>query len=93
MEKIRIIFDGDDTLWQTEALYDQARDQVAHLISQKGLGAPSVIVEQAKMIDLENAQTQGVKKDRFANSMKETSKFFATSLIQIDHLAMPMKSS
>jgi len=37
MERPLIVFDGDDTLWYVEPLYDDARMRAAALVSSAGL--------------------------------------------------------
>ena len=32
-----IVFDGDDTLWETEALYDDARRRAREIVAATGL--------------------------------------------------------
>ena len=65
-----VIFDGDDTLWLTEALYDDARACARAVIASCGLDAASWEVTQ-RARDLENVATLGHSVDRFPTSCVE----------------------
>jgi FMN phosphatase YigB (HAD superfamily) len=51
--QINIIFDADDTLWETEPLYDRARKKFADLMVEANLGSENEVIRRAKEIDLE----------------------------------------
>jgi putative hydrolase of the HAD superfamily len=65
-----IVFDGDDTLWVVESLFDEARDSVAKLMADLGLDAARWDALQRKR-DLINARTLGVSPQRFPKSCLE----------------------
>ena len=62
-----IVFDGDDTLWETELLYDRARSEAATLAATVGL-SPDEFESLQKLIDISNAQTMGLSSARFPTS-------------------------
>jgi putative hydrolase of the HAD superfamily len=62
-----VIFDGDDTLWETEVLYDQARDDAAALVAATGID-PALFVELQRQIDVRNVARFGLRKERFPTS-------------------------
>jgi putative hydrolase of the HAD superfamily len=65
-----VIFDGDDTLWETEPLYDSARRRAAQIASDLGLdGAEFEDLQRA--IDLKNVELMGLSPDRFPKSSME----------------------
>jgi putative hydrolase of the HAD superfamily len=61
------IFDGDDTLWRTEVLYDQARQAVRYIISSQRIDADEWEVRQ-RIIDVENVAVYGFSSERFPTS-------------------------
>jgi putative hydrolase of the HAD superfamily len=62
-----IVFDGDDTLWRTEQLYDDARRQARGLV--EGAGLDGALWEQLeRQIDVENVEVRGLGLDRFPAS-------------------------
>ncbi|HYP99530.1 MAG TPA: HAD family hydrolase [Polyangiaceae bacterium] len=62
-----VVFDGDDTLWKTEELYDSARAEARAIVSRAGLdGAKWEALE--RRLDLENVSTLGYSPDRFPRS-------------------------
>lgn len=63
-----IIFDGDDTLWETEPLYDRARAESGSIVA---LATGSTIGEfeaTQRALDLERVATEGLSADRFPYS-------------------------
>jgi len=58
------IFDGDDTLWEVERLYDAALDRAAELVAAAGLPPDEWRVLQRQM-DLEHVLTMGMSPERF----------------------------
>jgi putative hydrolase of the HAD superfamily len=62
-----VVFDGDDTLWATETLYDRARQRIRNMLCSVGIdGARWELVE--RKIDLERVATQGFSWHRFPRS-------------------------
>ncbi len=59
-----VIFDGDDTLWRTEHLYDDARAAAARVVAGAGVD-PREWDRQQRAIDVINAQTMGFSRERF----------------------------
>jgi putative hydrolase of the HAD superfamily len=62
-----VIFDGDDTLWATEALYDAARAQSARIAAGAGID-PEAFMSLQKEIDITNVQVFGLSSERFPQS-------------------------
>lgn len=56
-----IVFDGDDTLWQTEGLYDDARRRAREVVEEAGLDG-AAWEELERRIDVSNVE-------RFAHSV------------------------
>lgn len=66
-ERPAVVFDGDDTLWSTEGLYDVARDQARKLVELAELdGAAWEALE--RRIDVDNVKTLGYSPKRFPTS-------------------------
>lgn len=65
-----IVFDGDDTLWQTEHLYDEARSQAREIIEGAGLDGDTWEARE-RLIDVENVDRFGHAIDRFPTSCVE----------------------
>jgi putative hydrolase of the HAD superfamily len=61
------IFDGDDTLWRTEILYDRARDAARQIVSEYGLN-PDQWERRQRAIDIANVAVYGFSSDRFPTS-------------------------
>jgi len=62
-----VVFDGDDTLWSTEPLYDEARDACRSIVAAQGLdGAAWEAAERA--IDVRNVAAMGLRPSRFPAS-------------------------
>lgn len=64
------MFDGDDTLWFVEPLYDRARSSVAAYVEQRGLSR-SRWDRLQRAIDVENVARFGLSKERFPTSCVE----------------------
>jgi putative hydrolase of the HAD superfamily len=62
-----VVFDGDDTLWSTEHLYDRARDHARELVAMAGLDADKWEKLERK-IDVENVRHLGFSPERFPTS-------------------------
>ena len=73
-----VIFDGDDTLWYVEALYDAARRAVASVVSEEGLSG-EVWDHIQRRIDLKNLETMGLGRERFPTSSVEAYEQLASS--------------
>jgi putative hydrolase of the HAD superfamily len=65
-----IVFDGDDTLWATEALYDEARASSGAIVEDLGLD-PHRFDELQRQVDVTNVKRYGFSKVRFPTSSKE----------------------
>ena len=65
-----VIFDGDDTLWMTEALYDEARTAAAAEVANAGLDADRWVKLELD-IDVANVATLGLSAERFPRSCVE----------------------
>jgi putative hydrolase of the HAD superfamily len=65
-----VIFDGDDTLWRTEQLYDAARRRARDIVQSAGLdGARWEALERRR--DVENVARLGHTRARFPTSCVE----------------------
>lgn len=58
------IFDGDDTLWRSEHLYDEARDRAAEVVVRAGLDRQRWS-DMQREIDVANVATFGLSRWRF----------------------------
>src|SRR5260221_5322250 len=63
-----VIFDGDDTLWSTQCLYDQAIDRFVAQMAHAGFD-PQDVRNDFLATDLRNASHFGFSRDRFPQSM------------------------
>jgi putative hydrolase of the HAD superfamily len=62
-----IVFDGDDTLWSTERLYDHARANARRVVTKSGLNG-ATWEQLERRIDVENVGTIGFSTERFPTS-------------------------
>ncbi len=62
-----VVFDGDDTLWRTEPLYDEARSQTRRIVEASGLDG-AAWEERERRIDVENVAAYGYSMERFPTS-------------------------
>lgn len=62
-----IIFDGDDTLWRVEHLYDEARDRAASIVRDAGID-PLRWSDLQRELDVANVATLGLSRLRFPHS-------------------------
>lgn len=69
-ELAAIVFDGDDTLWSTEPLYDQARSDAAAEVAAAGLDAEKWEFLE-RTLDVENVARFGFSVERFPTSCVE----------------------
>ena len=65
-----VIFDGDDTLWWTEVLYDRARQSAGRLVGAAGLDAGAWEILERR-IDVANVARFGLSPQRFPTSCVE----------------------
>lgn len=73
-----VIFDGDDTLWAAEHLYDDARAAAAQVVAQAGLD-PGTWDAMQRATDLENVARMGLSKQRFPTSCVEAYRALAAA--------------
>jgi putative hydrolase of the HAD superfamily len=59
-----IVFDGDDTLWHTEWLYDDAREQARQIVERAGLDGERWEARE-RLLDVENVSRLGHSAERF----------------------------
>lgn len=71
-----LIFDGDDTLWRTMPLYDEAKRQFFHLMRTQGFAAEAV-EKYFEERDRSNIKSLGFSRRRFGLSMLQTYRQFA----------------
>jgi putative hydrolase of the HAD superfamily len=65
-----VVFDGDDTLWTTEPLYDRARQEARLVVENEGLdGERWEALERA--LDVANIARFGLSAKRFPTSCRE----------------------
>ena len=62
-----VIFDGDDTLWSTEQLYDEARSQARGIVAESGLDGAKW-EELERVVDVQNVNNLGFSMERFPTS-------------------------
>jgi len=62
-----VVFDGDDTLWSTEQLYDDARSRARDVVAQAGLN-PATWEDCERRLDVQNVHKLGYSMDRFPTS-------------------------
>jgi putative hydrolase of the HAD superfamily len=73
-----VIFDGDDTLWETEMLYDRARSRAASIVAAAGL--PAGLWEKTeRKLDVANVARFGLSRLRFPASCVEAYRQVAAS--------------
>jgi putative hydrolase of the HAD superfamily len=65
-----VVFDGDDTLWMTEPLYDAARLEARGIVAGAGLDG-ATWEERERVIDVENVARFGFNMERFPTSCVE----------------------
>jgi putative hydrolase of the HAD superfamily len=73
-----VIFDGDDTLWETERLYDRARSDAAKIVAAAGLPA-DLWEEIERNLDVANVARFGLSRRRFPTSCVEAYRRVAAS--------------
>jgi putative hydrolase of the HAD superfamily len=65
-----IIFDGDDTLWETERLYDKARARCRGIVEGAGLNGEAWEARE-RLLDVDNVARLGHTLERFPTSCVE----------------------
>ena len=63
-----LLLDGDDTLWSTQPLYEDAKEALYALVAKSSLDAGAARAE-FDPLDLANVQRFGFSTDRFPTSM------------------------
>jgi putative hydrolase of the HAD superfamily len=71
-----LIFDGDDTLWETMPIYNWAKDLFFKEMENLGFERAE-ISKKFEMIDIENTRVLGFSKERFPKSMQDTYDFLS----------------
>lgn len=75
MKSSGIIFDGDDTLWETMPVYTSAKQEFFREMSSLGFN-PREVESIFESTDVANVTRLGFTKDRFPTSMAETYQSF-----------------
>ncbi|MEP5937348.1 MAG: HAD family hydrolase [Erythrobacter sp.] len=70
------IFDADNTLWEVEPLYDQARRELCVLIEGRTKVSGNIIAEFQRRADAELHKTLGYDPQRFPASFLATAEYF-----------------
>jgi putative hydrolase of the HAD superfamily len=73
-----VVFDGDDTLWSTEPLYDRARDEARAEVARAGLDGDEW-ERLERRFDVENVRHFGFSIERFPTSCVEAYEAVARS--------------
>ena len=68
--RMAVVFDGDDTLWSTEPLYDAARDRARDEVEHAGLDGHEW-ERLERRIDVDNVSRFGFSTERFPTSCVE----------------------
>ncbi len=71
MYQAGIIFDGDDTLWETSVFYKEAKEEFFDKMASLGFNQ-SEVQESFEKTDVANVTRFGFTKKRFPTSMAET---------------------
>ena len=66
-----VIFDGDDTLWDSQSLYEDVKNQFTAIMEEQRLDG-SEALELLEQLDAENVARIGFLKQRFPQSMVQT---------------------
>lgn len=67
LQTLGVIFDGDDTLWSSEPLYDDARSQARFIVSKSGLDGAQW-EERERIVDVQNVAKFSYSTERFPSS-------------------------
>jgi putative hydrolase of the HAD superfamily len=71
LSRTGVIFDGDDTLWETQPLYERAKERFLRAMELQGFD-PSEAKRHFDSIEINNARMLGFSKLRFPRSMSDT---------------------
>lgn len=85
-----VIFDGDDTLWHVERLYDRAREQAATVVASVGLDADRWRAVQRR-IDVQNVARFGLSAQRFPTSCVHAYRAVANEMGEASHRAVEVQ--
>lgn len=66
---ITVIFDGDDTLWELQPLYNRAMDVYSRTLSKEFGISPKIIRDELLQIDAAHVEKLGFGERRFLHSM------------------------
>jgi putative hydrolase of the HAD superfamily len=78
------IFDGDDTLWKTEILYDRAREAVRDIVIRQGVD-PDQWEARQRVLDVGNVSVYGFSSARFpASCLQAFQEVRGASMHEID---------
>jgi putative hydrolase of the HAD superfamily len=66
---IAAIFDGDDTLWELQPIYDRAMDAFSQVLSKEFEISPEIIRYELLQIDAAHVEKLGFGERRFLHSM------------------------
>lgn len=84
-----VIFDGDDTLWRTQELYDAAKAEFAAQMAAAGVRAPDV-VRRFDEVDKERVPALGFTLERFVGSFEVTyRRLCAQESLAVDEVRIP----
>jgi putative hydrolase of the HAD superfamily len=70
-----IIFDGDDTLWETQMFYDQAKERFYDLMKAQGFSRDAAR-QKFSTVSISNVENYGLSRNRFLVSMREVYEYF-----------------
>lgn len=73
-----VIFDGDDTLWETEELYDQCRSEAARIVQDLELDGDHFEKLQREL-DVKNVARFGLSPERFPTSSVQAYELLASA--------------
>lgn len=73
-----VVFDGDNTLWNVEQLYDSAREKFCAIAPHHGFTSEEFEAHQ-RALDAQLYKAYGYSRLRFAQSFKETLAHFVSS--------------
>lgn len=76
-----VIFDADDTLWDTQPLYESSKEQFFQVMQRAGFPIQEVLA-RFEEVDHANVSKLGFSKERFPQSMRDTYAIFCTAFGQ-----------
>lgn len=82
-----IVFDADDTLWDTQPLYDEAKSELFGLLESLGFERAKAAAKFTE-IDIANVEHFGLSRARFPKSMRDTveSLYIAAGMLPAPHV-------